>query len=277
MICPNCKRELPDGYKFCPHEDCGADLRPAKSATPELRCPKCGAEVSEESKFCKECGASIESSAYGLSPQEEQTLKNIRVDRLKKLGYELKRDLPDDIVTVYDIISHPVEVYSACRSNYRTRFGEIKTALTDLFERYGISLTILTKFFKQITEKELKASANKKTASIIATIMYVAVHIAAFILLHTFTNIHIAWLIVWSVISSIAIIINVISVYSVYNENPRIEDLGVYTWVFALIVFALIAAIFGITLLPLVWKIISSIVGIIGVGFLVYIIADGML
>lgn len=51
MMCPKCGHEVKEGSKFC--KNCGSQV--------ESKCPKCGNEVKEGSKFCKNCGNPIES------------------------------------------------------------------------------------------------------------------------------------------------------------------------------------------------------------------------
>ena len=50
MKCPNCNKEVTDDTKFCP--ECGCKL--AKNV-----CPKCGNEIEANTKFCPECGEKI--------------------------------------------------------------------------------------------------------------------------------------------------------------------------------------------------------------------------
>ena len=50
--CPNCGAEVKEGTKFCP--DCGKKIE-----TENLKCPKCGAEVKPGAKFCPECGEKL--------------------------------------------------------------------------------------------------------------------------------------------------------------------------------------------------------------------------
>jgi membrane protease subunit (stomatin/prohibitin family) len=54
--CPKCGANLPADAKFCP--ECGAPLMIVK------KCPNCGAEVQGgKGKFCPECGHKIEQEA----------------------------------------------------------------------------------------------------------------------------------------------------------------------------------------------------------------------
>lgn len=48
--CPNCKKPVKAGAKFCEH--CGASL--------ELKCSKCGAALNPGAKFCESCGAPVQ-------------------------------------------------------------------------------------------------------------------------------------------------------------------------------------------------------------------------
>ncbi len=45
--CPTCGNEIPENSKFCPN--CGTKIE-------ELRCKKCGAKLDGNAKFCPECG-----------------------------------------------------------------------------------------------------------------------------------------------------------------------------------------------------------------------------
>lgn len=51
--CPECGNELPEGSKFC--MNCGAKIEEAK-------CKNCGAKLAQNAKFCPECGARKEES-----------------------------------------------------------------------------------------------------------------------------------------------------------------------------------------------------------------------
>lgn len=45
--CPKCGAKLADDAKFC--KNCGAEIE-------QHKCPNCGAEMSDNSKFCEKCG-----------------------------------------------------------------------------------------------------------------------------------------------------------------------------------------------------------------------------
>lgn len=51
MKCPNCKRNIPDGSKFCNH--CGQRIENNSGA---IECPKCNREIPSDSQFCPFCG-----------------------------------------------------------------------------------------------------------------------------------------------------------------------------------------------------------------------------
>lgn len=57
MICPNCKKQVERGMKFCP--GCGHKM-PSEE---EIRCPHCGNPVRPEARFCQRCGQKLPSSA----------------------------------------------------------------------------------------------------------------------------------------------------------------------------------------------------------------------
>jgi hypothetical protein len=57
IACPHCQGEVPLHSKFCSH--CGRQLHAV--------CVKCGASLEPDVRFCRECGAGVESGA----PSEE--------------------------------------------------------------------------------------------------------------------------------------------------------------------------------------------------------------
>ena len=63
MKCPNCKRNIPDGSKFCNH--CGQRIEESNGV---IRCsnPQCGKEIPSDSKFCPFCGKPQTSSSMNL-------------------------------------------------------------------------------------------------------------------------------------------------------------------------------------------------------------------
>lgn len=56
IICPKCNARVPATSKFCP--ECGTTLEPPDEAA--KKCPKCGHSVSAAAKFCPECGTKFE-------------------------------------------------------------------------------------------------------------------------------------------------------------------------------------------------------------------------
>lgn len=51
--CPKCKAQIPQNTKFCP--ECGFDT----SKKEEFKCASCGASITKNTKFCPECGGKI--------------------------------------------------------------------------------------------------------------------------------------------------------------------------------------------------------------------------
>ena len=49
--CPHCGALVSENAKFC--KECGKAIAPAGT----VPCPKCGAQIAKDAKFCKECGA----------------------------------------------------------------------------------------------------------------------------------------------------------------------------------------------------------------------------
>ncbi|MBO4633319.1 MAG: SPFH domain-containing protein [Lentisphaeria bacterium] len=54
--CPKCGAEVRNQVKFCP--ECGQNMAPPAAAG-SVKCPKCGASCSDKVKFCPECGAKM--------------------------------------------------------------------------------------------------------------------------------------------------------------------------------------------------------------------------
>jgi TOMM system kinase/cyclase fusion protein len=61
MHCPSCGSENPEGTKFC--GECGTSV--------ENRCPQCGFENLPLTKFCRECGTSLKEPPAGFGPREQ--------------------------------------------------------------------------------------------------------------------------------------------------------------------------------------------------------------
>jgi len=56
VICPKCNSRIPATSKFCP--ECGQSLEVRSEVT--KKCPQCGSDVSKSAKFCPECGHKFE-------------------------------------------------------------------------------------------------------------------------------------------------------------------------------------------------------------------------
>lgn len=63
MECPNCKKVIPDGSKFCNH--CGQRIEESNGV---IRCsnPQCGKEIPSDSQFCPFCGKPQATSSMNL-------------------------------------------------------------------------------------------------------------------------------------------------------------------------------------------------------------------
>ena len=58
MICPHCGAQLSDGSTFC--TNCGTRLDTVANTLPKKRfCTSCGAEIPAGSSFCVQCGAPV--------------------------------------------------------------------------------------------------------------------------------------------------------------------------------------------------------------------------
>ncbi|MBP1758558.1 MAG: hypothetical protein H6Q61_807 [Firmicutes bacterium] len=62
LLCPSCQKENPKGSKFC--QECGTSIQEETvvDVTPEAvenRCPSCSAVVAPDAAFCTQCGTKI--------------------------------------------------------------------------------------------------------------------------------------------------------------------------------------------------------------------------
>jgi DNA-directed RNA polymerase subunit M/transcription elongation factor TFIIS len=63
--CPSCGSQNPEGTKFC--QECGTKLgAPAEEAGSATRCPSCGNQNPEGTKFCQECGTKLGAPAQAF-------------------------------------------------------------------------------------------------------------------------------------------------------------------------------------------------------------------
>ena len=88
MICLQCRLENREGAKFC--KNCGAKL--------ESTCPKCNALLSPDSKFCDECGAKVSSLSQG-DPKDVS-----HDEKLTKIQKYLPKGLAEKILSQRDRI-----------------------------------------------------------------------------------------------------------------------------------------------------------------------------
>ena len=74
MKCPNCHNEIKDDAKFCRY--CGAKIETQPHRT---KCPKCGVENRKDAAFCDRCGAKL--SADGTTKDNSFTASQSSVSR----------------------------------------------------------------------------------------------------------------------------------------------------------------------------------------------------
>ena len=86
MKCPNCGKEIADDSKFCP--GCGKQLKTIKYV-----CPKCGGSVNHGDKFCANCGqifswgnAEVQQSEPQKPQKEEKKTPKINIPSLMIAG-----------------------------------------------------------------------------------------------------------------------------------------------------------------------------------------------
>ena len=76
MKCPNCYKEIKDSSKFCRY--CGAKIETQQK---KVRCPQCGFLNRAEAVFCDNCGAKL---GVGETPKVNQEPKTASHEELKK-------------------------------------------------------------------------------------------------------------------------------------------------------------------------------------------------
>lgn len=85
MICPNCKKQIPDGSAFCGY--CGREIPKAPL------CTRCGAALRPNDRFCGVCGAPVEAPA-GTNKAELTVLEQQLAQRREAMA-SLRRELEE--------------------------------------------------------------------------------------------------------------------------------------------------------------------------------------
>lgn len=66
MICRKCGNEIPENARFC--RECGTEVvLETEALDGEIRCPKCGDRLEEGALFCNNCGFKIENNSVSFS------------------------------------------------------------------------------------------------------------------------------------------------------------------------------------------------------------------
>ena len=85
MICPNCKKQIPDGSAFCGY--CGREI-------PKVPlCTHCGAELRPNDRFCGVCGAPVEAPAD--TNKAELTALEQQLAQRREAMASLRRELEE--------------------------------------------------------------------------------------------------------------------------------------------------------------------------------------
>lgn len=85
MICPNCKKQIPDGSAFCGY--CGREI-------PKVPlCTRCGAELRPNDRFCGVCGAPVEAPAD--TNKAELTALEQQLAQRREAMASLRRELEE--------------------------------------------------------------------------------------------------------------------------------------------------------------------------------------
>lgn len=85
MICPNCKKQIPDGSAFCGY--CGREI-------PKVPlCTHCGAELRPNDRFCGVCGAPVEAPAD--TNKAELTVLEQQLAQRREAMASLRRELEE--------------------------------------------------------------------------------------------------------------------------------------------------------------------------------------
>lgn len=75
-VCPACGAEVTNESMFCPN--CGNRIRTEQPKPQGSVCPNCGAPLTPGSKFCTSCGVAVEVEA--AKPQDDTTQDNVTQD-----------------------------------------------------------------------------------------------------------------------------------------------------------------------------------------------------
>ncbi len=73
MVCPNCKRNIPDDSKLCCY--CGQQHIEESSGMMLCSNPQCGKTIPSDSKFCPFCGTEVSSTSAENSVQDKLTFE----------------------------------------------------------------------------------------------------------------------------------------------------------------------------------------------------------
>ena len=85
MICPNCKKQIPDGSAFCGY--CGREI-------PKVPlCTRCGAALRPNDRFCGVCGAPVEATAD--TNKAELTVLEQQLAQRREAMASLRRELEE--------------------------------------------------------------------------------------------------------------------------------------------------------------------------------------
>lgn len=117
MICNNCKMEIEDGIKVCPH--CSQEI--------ESRCPSCWAKLGDGENICQKCGCNV--SEY---IKESEEIRNYAPptlsDKIKKLPKWLKISAVS-MLAVIIILSIVISAVNAQRRNEKAGHASYEMAV----------------------------------------------------------------------------------------------------------------------------------------------------
>jgi len=151
MICNKCGKTINDGAKFC--KFCGASVQSAPqtvaASKAEITCPSCGKTLSAGAKFCKFCGISLNASPVETNQEAapDSSMKNDRnIDQIT--NFVTWHIMPEQIAVKID--EKEIAAYKTIKGVYVTPGTK---ALFFVNGKYAASLDSGTYSFKDFVNE----------------------------------------------------------------------------------------------------------------------------
>jgi len=177
MICNKCGKTINDGAKFC--KFCGASVQSAPqtvaASKAEITCPSCGKTLSAGAKFCKFCGISLNASPVETNQEAapDSSMKNDRnIDQIT--NFVTWHIMPEQIAVKID--EKEIAAYKTIKGVYVTPGTK---ALFFVNGKYAASLDSGTYSFKDfVNESPSNAPTTTKPHPVLDFFKKIANHIA---------------------------------------------------------------------------------------------------